>query len=173
MPEMILPRNELLIPNFGAIGLPSRTPFGVADLEVIWMTPYPVITNYMKLCDESDLLTAFGGGSREQQLHRISGYITSGYRPGIVGMNFESPHRYAIALDVIVGDAQQQVEVGEIALKYFTRVGLYPGKGIIHIDMAPPSWIAHHKKSPFWTYTDDQYFPFDNFTEAAEMALAA
>lgn len=157
------------IPNLGALGVPSAVPKGDVDLQIIWLTPYPVITRYLLWCRAAGL-RAFGGGTRQEQGSAwIPGHILSGYRPYIVGTNKESPHRYAIALDVAVGKLVEQIEKARAAVPFFTRIGLYPGHGFIHLDLAPETFIKRHRKRRFWIKRD-YYVYYDTSDELFDNA---
>lgn len=69
--------------------------------------------------------------------------ITSGYRhPAYnkeIGGAANSPHQLGVALDIYVGkDVKEQLKWADAADELFTRVGIYPSQGHIHIDLAPP-----------------------------------
>lgn len=158
----------LLIPNLGKMGLPRKVSPPKADLITVYATPYPVIRSYLRVCEKVGI-TPFGGGTMEAQLPG-PGFITSGYRSEALEGNDSSPHRFGIALDIAVGDDGPCLSVGLIASKIFSRVGLYPGRGFIHVDLAPDNWIAHHRKKPYWVKTPDGYHSFDDFEQAAVFA---
>jgi hypothetical protein len=161
----------LMPPNLGAMGLPRRTADGVADLITVWESPYPVITRYKDLCRELKW-EPFGGGAMHNQKARVPGFITSGYRDRPIGGNITSPHSFAFALDLLVGNAVEQVRVGRIALKQFCRIGLYPSQGFIHVDLAPDNWIEKHNKARYWVRVSKSIvLTFNDFEEAATAAL--
>lgn len=161
---------ELIPPNLAKLGVQRMTPGGEADLETIWMTPYPVITNYLKLCKDVDILKPFGGGRRIRQIRNKYGYITSGYRDKILYGNSFSAHLFGFALDIFVGNVEQQILVGKKALNYYSRIGLYPDSNFIHVDLAPEIWIKKYNKAPFWVIKIDSSKSFNNFKDAAKFA---
>lgn len=89
-------------------------------------------------------------------------HITSGYRDTHVkGGAKNSPHYFGIALDVSVGHILNQIEFGRICLKHgFTRLGLYPQKGIVHIDIADAEWIKKYRGTPYWSFMKLKYKGF-------------
>ena len=161
---------SLVPPNLAALGVPRQTPDGTADLETIWRTPYPVIGNYEKFCRDA-ALAAFGGGTRQKQGARIPGYITSGYRDATIDNNTLSPHKFAFALDIIIGPLQAQLRCAEIAKRYFSRIGLYPEQGFIHVDLAPDNWVEQYGKAWSWVKTDGVYHTFNNLRGAILWSL--
>jgi len=163
---------SLLPPNLGALGVPRKAPVGEADLITIWKTPYPVLTNYSILCNRCGL-KLFGGGTAEKQGKRVPGYITSGYRLEIMNGNIHSPHRYAFAIDMIAGDINQQIIIGDEAINLFSRIGFYPDRGFMHLDLAPENWIARYNKARFWVMSKGKYRFFNTISKACEFALAA
>ncbi len=151
---------QLLIPNLATMGVRRMTEDGQADLETIWRTPYPVIRNYRKLM-RLMRLPLFGGGTIQNQRMRQNGFITSGYRDEIVGGNKTSPHRFAIALDFIAVGAQLQIDIATEAVNYglFRRVGFYPVRGFMHVDIAPHNWIRRYNKCWYWVNRPDRADP--------------
>lgn len=162
----------LIIPNLGELGLPRQGDRTEADLITIWLTPYPVIGSYKRLAGLAGF-PPFGGGSMQKQGKPQSGFVTSGYRDLILHGNKHSPHRYAIALDIIAGDVTQQIQMGRWALQSgFSRVGLYPDQGFIHVDVAPPNWVAHFRKARFWVTARGETRYYYNFEQAAGYAAS-
>lgn len=150
--------SSLIIPNLAKLGVPRLAPAGEADLETIWLTPYPVITNYLALCNYLKI-EPFGGGSRQYQGEKRTGYITSGFRTELIGSNFNSPHRFGIAIDFIV--LENIVEVASGASLYYNRVGVYPDNKFIHVDLAQNNWIKKYNKRRFWVNSSSEYSYFD------------
>jgi len=143
----------------------KRVTYPEADLETPWRTPYPIHTNYLLMCQDLGI-EPYGGGDRNNQGERKNGYITSGYRDKVLGGNMNSPHFYAFAFDIVFINPDDQVEASLVAHNYFTRVGLYPLNGIIHVDLAPEVWIRRYAKARFWTKTARGYLYFESITEA-------
>lgn len=147
------------------------------DLDTIWLTPYPVITTFKKVCDSTGLYFLGKDGRMWQQpvdgpMHfrrgeHSNGYVLSGYRSEIINGNAGSMHRYAMALDVEVHEVDKQVEVGRAALKEgFTRIGFYPDRKFMHWDMAPPNWIKRFAKRRFWVEIDGTKQSFNEIDHA-------
>ena len=158
---------DFLPPNLAALGVRRRTPPEIADLLTVWDTPYPVLTRYKQLCIEA-ALAVYGGGTIEQPNPRWHpGSITSGYRDQVIEGNQHSPHLYAMALDIFVGSSEEQIRVARIAQTYYSRVGLYPDNGIIHVDLMPPAWIARYSGAVVWVRRAGQYSSFLNLDAAA------
>jgi len=98
--------------------------------------------------------------------------INSGYRDKAIGKIKNSPHMFAIALDLAVGNTLKQIELGKMALDCgFCRVGLYPCKGIIHVDIADDDWIKRYHGAPFWVSIEGAYWGQRTFEAAAKIAL--
>lgn len=153
----------LPIPNLARLGHKRLVAEPKPDLITIQRTPYPVLTNYLKLCRMLGVPPYCGRDFTDQGSANGVGCITSGYRD----TDLNSPHEYGIAIDVIVGDVRAQVTAGRVALQYFCRVGLYPDNGIIHLDVAPEEWIVRHKKARFWVRYKGKYTTFNEYDEAA------
>jgi hypothetical protein len=133
------------------------------------MTPYPVIGSYLRTMETLNIIP-FGGGTKEHQGERKEGYVLSGYRFHVLNGNKESPHRYAMALD-IEAYRERQVVIGRTALESgFTRVGLYPQQGFAHVDVAPPNWMVRFHKARFWVKANGVYRYFDRWDEAEAFA---
>jgi hypothetical protein len=135
------------------LGIRRKPPLSAADLKTIWkITPYPVITNYLRLCKLVGW-EPFGGGTRQVQgdPHKV-GYITSGYRDAILNGNKLSAHRYGLALDVCAGGPEDQIRAAEMAVEHglFNRIGLYPRHGFMHFDLMPTAWIEKYHRTRFW-----------------------
>ena len=165
--------NQHLPINLAVMGVEQK---GKIDLDTIWLTPYPVITTFKKVCEatELDFLGGFGRMIRKPgkapvfiQGGHMNGYILSGYRSEIINGNAGSMHRYAMALDVEVHNIDKQVEVGREAIKQgFTRVGFYPNRLFMHLDMAPDNWIDRFAKKRFWVEIDGTKQSFDEIDQA-------
>lgn len=174
--------NQHLPNNLADLGVPRRVREPDADLDTLWLTSYPIITNYKKLCETTGLCFLGKGGSLTNipgswpviiQGKHSDGYVLSGYRSKIISGNVNSPHRYGFALDIEIHDPIRQAEVGEIALTWFTRVGFYPGRAFIHVDMAPLNWIKRYAKALFWVQVNGQYHNFTEIGKAVEFMKAA
>lgn len=148
-----------------------------ADLNTIWKTPYPVITTYRKVCKATGLdflgkhtaTPSIQYGPPFIQGQHSDGYVLSGYRSEIINGNAGSMHRYAMALDVEVHSAEKQVEVARAAIEHgFTRIGFYPDRKFMHLDMAPPNWIKRFAKRRFWVEVDGTKQSFDEIDHAIE-----
>lgn len=152
---------ELLPPNLARLGLPRATEPDVPDLITVWKTPYPVLTRYGLLCKDLRI-QPFAGGTYERQGPRTKpGYITSGYRDGILNCRINSPHRFALAIDVAIGPIEIQIAVAQRAQAYFPRIGLYPSNGFIHLDLASEAWMKRYHGRRFWVRVQGAYTSFD------------
>lgn len=99
--------------------------------------------------------------------------ITSGYRDRNVDPEVKnSPHKFAIALDLAAGKLEKQVEWARVAVKHFNRVGLYPQRGIIHVDMADPEWIETYNGAKYWVCLNDKYTGFETLEQAITYATS-
>ena len=158
---------DFLPPNLASLGVRRRTPPEIADLLTIRDTPYPILTRYKQLCMEA-ALAMYGGGTIDRPNPRWHpGSITSGYRDQVVEDNRHSPHLYAMALDIFVGSSEEQIRVAEIALQFYSRVGLYPDNGIIHVDLMPPTWVARYSGANVWVRRGGKYTSFLNLAAAS------
>ncbi len=144
----------LLPPNLADMGVVRQGDGHTADLATIWKTPYPVVGNYTKWCQLVGL-TPFGGGDHVQQgSSDQAGYINSGYRDRIIYGNKTSAHLMALALDIVIGHIKDQMALGVPAVTsgLFTRLGVYPSRGIIHLDQVPDNWMSRHNKARLWLH---------------------
>jgi len=149
------------------MGIKRATPKDVPDLITIYRTPYPVLSNYKKLMNDLQLEPYAGGSHVKQGPSWEPGYITSGYRDE----SPSSPHGFAIALDIAIGDIHLQYKAAIAALKYFNRVGLYPNNGIIHVDLFNDILMAHYNKiHRFWVRKNNIYTKFHDLAKAYEFA---
>lgn len=153
--------------NLMKLGWPRQGDGKAADLVTIYRTPYPVLSNYVTWCRLNNLQPYAGGSHRQQGPSDQPGYVNSGYRDQVIGGNEQSPHFYAFAIDPIVGNAARQLEVAPSALGLFTRIGLYPFRGFIHLDQAPQNWIGRYHKRLFWVQADDRSYTSFNDLESA------
>ena len=78
--------------------------------------------------------------------------------------NINSPHRFGLALDVIF--LSNILKAARAAGLYFSRVGIYPQKKFIHVDLVEDNWIKQYLKERFWVNADNEYFYFDNLSDA-------
>jgi hypothetical protein len=128
---------------------PTRTN-NPPDIKTVWRTPYPVLTPYVKLMVAAGI-SPYGGGSRHAQgPTNVSGFITSGYRDTVLEGNRTSPHLFALAIDFIVGDDAALIQVAMLAVNHFPRVGIYLGRGFLHVDAAPDNWLTRYDKKRYW-----------------------
>ena len=161
---------DLLPPNLMRVGVKRRGNGRTPDLETIALTPYPVLMNYKQWCRVVGLDPFAGGSWSKQGPSDVAGYITSGYRDEIINGNESSPHPFAIASDVAVCDVGRQLAVVPSAVNYFSRVGIYPGRGFVHLDLAPDDWIRKYNKRRFWCKTADAFKSFDSLTDLTRYA---
>jgi hypothetical protein len=162
---------ELIPPNLADFGLKQATMPGIADLITIWRTPYPVLTRYEIFCEKLGI-EPFAGGTYQLQGHPNKvGYITSGYRDDIIEGRNNSPHRFALAIDVIIGGIEQQVQAAFVASQLFPRIGLYPHNGFLHLDLANSAWMKKYGGRRYWVRDKlGHYFSFDDLQNAIECA---
>lgn len=159
---------QLVPPNLAAMGVPRIGDPAIADLATIWSTPYPVLTRYKEWCKLVNLKPFAGGDIMNQGPANVPGFITSGYRSSIEESRKHSPHRYALAIDVAVGDLHRQLAVAPAALAFFSRVGLYPHNGFIHLDLVPKSWMDKYNKRRFWCRIFGKYASFDTYRDMVD-----
>lgn len=167
---------DLIVPNLARLGVPRRGDGISADLETIWLSPYPVITNYLAACKDLEA-EPFAGGTREKQGQPYApGYITSGYRDKLVDNNESSPHLHALAIDIVAGSIEDQIRFAQAFDRHFVRVGLYPARKFIHVDLAPANWMLHYGKAYYWVETQEAgkvaNKPFHSLAEASHFARA-
>ena len=111
--------------------------------------------------------------------------IVSGYRSRDVDPAVKnSPHGYAIALDVWVShlqasDPNNRPAILESAIGWvraavepglFTRAGLYPQQNTIHVDIADAEWIEKYHGTPYWVKWNSLYHGFFSLEEAISFA---
>ena len=144
----------------------------LADLHTIWKTPYPVLTKYKLLCGSMKVIPFAGGNYLEQGSNNKQGYITSGYRDELIEGRKQSPHLYALAIDVAVGNIQKQIAWGSKAYKLYTRVGLYPDRGFIHCDLMPTVWIDKYsdQQKRYWICIKGKYHYASGFGDIIDMS---
>lgn len=159
---------ELLPPNLAKLGLPRATEPDVPDLITIWKTPYPVLTRYKMLCGELNI-QPFAGGTYERQGPPTKvGYITSGYRDGILNCRINSPHRFALAIDMAIGSIVEQIATAKKARLFFSRIGLYPDNKFLHLDLVSETWMKQYRGRRFWVRINGIYTSFDIFEAAID-----
>lgn len=162
----------LVPPNLSALGVKRAVGTdkdGTPDIITVWKTPYPVLTNYEAMCLAAQI-KAYAGGTREKQgPSSEEGYISSGFRESLGAKN--TPHKFGMAIDVVIIGLQRQIEVARIAIKYFIRVGVYPDENIMHFDLAPPIWQMVYHGTPFWVKLGKTYHPFYDLEKAIGFAL--
>lgn len=168
--------SQLLPINLQRLGLARRGDgmFQRPDLVTIMLHDYPVLSNYVVWCRLAGLEPFAGRNYEVQGPPDVPGYILSGYRDKQIGANRLSPHFYAFAIDAAVGDADAQIKAAPHALGLFTRVGLYPFRGFIHLDQAPDNWIERYKKHRFWFQDQNRkYVYFDTLDETIAQVKVA
>jgi len=153
---------SLIIPSLALMGVKRATPADVPDLITVYKTPYPVLANYKKLMNEMGM-EPYAGGTHITQGSMQPGYITSGYRTE----KPYSPHGFAVALDIAIGDIHAQVRAGVKACLYFDRVGLYPFNGIIHVDLFDAAIMDYYRKAQFWVRDKNMKYHYFNTYEGA------
>jgi hypothetical protein len=151
--------DQLMPINLAHLGWKRQGTKGEPDLVTIYRTPYPVLSSYVTLCRQTGL-EPFAGGTYDKQGSAGPGFITSGYRDSIIEDREHSPHLYAFAIDVQVGNAARQLEVAAQAGALFARVGLYPFRGFIHLDQAPDNWVDKYSKRRYWVQDADRKYVY-------------
>jgi len=158
----------LVPPNLAALGVKRATPIDTPDLITLAKAAYPVLEKYGDFCNELKLSPFAGGTFRKQVSPLKPGYITSGYRDNSDREN--SPHLFALAIDVFVGDIAAQIRAAEVARKYFVRIGLYPDNHFIHLDLANEAWMLKYHGRRYWVRKSGQYTSFDDLSSAIRYA---
>ena len=131
-------QNQQVNPILQPLKVPKQK--GV-DIETIRAINPNVLANYEALCKEMKATSLFGQApyvcsGAKYQCCITDGYRSSKYNSDIGGAK-DSAHLYGLALDIYVGNYQEQLKWAKVASKYFTRVGIYPGDSHIHVDMLP------------------------------------
>lgn len=111
--------------------------------------------------------------------------IISGYRDFNADPEVKnSPHKYAVALDVMVSHldariSQNRPTILEEQIKWitaaiesglFTRGGFYPQQNTIHLDLCDEAWMRAYNGSPFWVKWDGKYEGFSRLQSAIDHA---
>ena len=164
--------NNLMPISLAKMGVKRLVSEPDAELLTIQKTPYPVLSSYKKVCAEIGVSPFAGGTYSNQGPKGEVGYLTSGFRDS----SDTSPHGFALALDVAVGDMYEQYRWGIVALKqgFYKRFGIYPQNGIVHLDAFDEAMRLYYNKAKFWVRIDGEYFNFDtpdlalNFAEKKE-----
>jgi len=111
----------------------------------------------------------FAGGTYERQgTCTKAGYITSGYRGGILNCRINSPHRFALAIDVAIGPIEKQIAAARKAQPLFPRIGLYLGNSFIHLDLVSEAWMKKYRGRRYWVRIKGVYTSFDIFEAAID-----
>ena len=160
---------DLVIPNLAVLGVKRRGDGVAPDLQTIWISPYPVITRYTLWCERMGWVP-FGAGNM-RNLGSGVGVPTSGYRDQIIEGRKQSPHLHAIALDCYV-PAHLQKDAAIEADQLFARVGMYPDRNFMHIDLVPESWIAKYGARRYWVQRKGVYTYADTVAESIELLAA-
>ena len=102
-----------------------------------------------------------------------TGRIVSGYRSQThnkkIGGTHDSAHRYGLALDIAVGNVNEQIKWARQADKIFTRIGVYPNMGIIHVDLMPYGESYKHG-SRYWVRKRTQYLAANSLNQMEQTA---
>ena len=138
--------DNFIPPNLARLGVKRRVNAPKPDIETIWITPYPVISRYNTMMMRLGL-ALFGGGTRKRQ-GSGRGRITSGYRTSIGARN--SAHKFGIAIDIWIGDIEQQIKAAYSARMLFSRIGIYVHEGIVHVDLASNRWMKKYNGRRYW-----------------------
>jgi len=157
-----------MVENLAAKGI-KRKQYPEADLQTIREYHPEVLASLAVLSHRMGIFPSW-----LFELGHVSGFITSGYRDRPVDARIKnSPHYFALALDVAVGNAMRQIEWGRRALedKLFYRVGLYPQNGFIHLDLCDADWMRKYHGAPYWVRYNNNYYIFHHFEQAAKFSL--
>jgi len=140
--------------------LAGRVPMqGRPDLKTIEQYHPEVLRAYEELCREMGV---------QPYPSQRPGVISSGYRNYAPANGVSnSPHMYAMALDISVGGICEQMRWARVAKDIFTRVGVYPDSSIIHVDMMPRGF-----GSPHWVRQNGRYIGKQTFDQV-ESAVRA
>ena len=167
-----MPESHNLLPqNLGALGVPRKIEAPEPDIQTIWDTTYPVIATYQRFCRLTGL-QFFGGGSMRDQGH-LPGRITSAYRSESLGGNVNSPHRFALALDIAIESDDDLPMLAKHAETLYTRMGIYRGRKFIHVDIVPRIWVRQHGKAICWISEPDKPTRLFPNWEAFQAAIGA
>lgn len=140
-----------------------------ADLLTIWESTYPGITTYKALCARMGW-EPFGGGTMGKQGDRHKpGFCLSGYRDKVLEGRKASPHLFALAIDIVV-PCDMQPEVALVADELFARVGMYPDRHFMHLDLVPNCWIRKYHAKRYWVQIDKVYQYPDSIGDAIIIA---
>lgn len=154
---------HLIPPHLSNMGVKRATPKDVPDLITVAKTPFPVLARYVQVCNKMDVVP-FAGGTWAQQGPKYKvGYITSGYREELT--RDHSPHCYALALDIAVGDITEQIRWGDCAIHFYTRIGFYPDSGFIHVDLAPIVWMKAYGGTRYWIKVGEKYYVYRKYNK--------
>jgi len=164
---------SLPVPNLAVLGTPRQVGPPEADLITIWRTPYPVLKRYILLCGDMGVKPFAGGTYKRQGAGHEVGFITSGYRNKIIAGSKNSPHLFALAIDIAVGDIHQQIKWARKAQQHFYRIGLYPENGIIHVDLCNQTWQRRHGAPASWVRLGKKYHHKEGLEQSIQFALAA
>jgi len=163
----------LYVPNLAKLRTPRQVAAPEADLITIWRTPYPVIKRYINLCGDMRTIPFAGGTYQQQGRAGKVGRILSGYRDEIKDDDDNSPHLFALALDIAVGDLNRQIAWARKAQDYFYRIGLYPENGIIHVDLCNRNWQRRYGGPASWVRIGGKYYHQDGLEKSITFALEA
>lgn len=159
---------EVCYPHLVNQGVKRLTLEPDADIKTINIWYPDVIKNYVSFCLEAGL-QPYGGGTIDNQKWN-PGRITSGYRDDALEGRKFSPHGFALALDIFIGDLSKQVKIIKFLEKYFNRFGLYEKERVIHGDLVNNSWIQEHSgfNAMRWLKINGKYIYFSNTKELLE-----
>lgn len=152
---------------------------GSPDIATIKICHPEVIASFFLLCKN------IGVPWDDMFSNDIPKRIVSGYRDHSADPEVKnSPHKFAIALDVWVSllSAQEPHNRASILMsqikwitaaiegKFFTRAGFYPQQNTIHLDQATDEWMKEYGGSRFWVKWNHKYTGFNVLNEAINFA---
>ena len=122
--------------------IPKVTMKSKPDVKTIEEYHPEVLNQYAQLCKEMKAVDASDNPPGVCKGTPVKCCIKSGYRDPDYNKKIRgassSPHMYALALDIHVGnDINEQLKWAKTASNFFTRVGIYPGSSHIHVDLMP------------------------------------
>jgi hypothetical protein len=85
-----------------------------------------------------------------------------------------SPHYFACAFDVMVGNVMKQIEFVKLAVTdsgLFNRGGIYVGRNTCHVDTCDDGWMRKYNGARFWIWHKGKYYGVTDFKQAAHYAL--
>jgi len=156
--------------NLAKLGVARRVPEPTADLETMHLSGLPTLRQYEMVCNDCNI-APYCGGTYMAQGNGGDGYVLSGYRDNPIGGNRESAHMYCGAVDVAAMTTDIMRRMAGSALLHFNRIGLYPKRHFIHMDIMPTIWLNEHNKPVLWAELNGVIVPFTSYDQMIRAAL--